>query len=128
MHIYKIWYNYIHLFSKYWAETQLWTKFWQIKDQNSVTICEKKMMRNNPNQGLVNINAYTTFAKILPISSQDIERKLNYDGRAEWRITQIQNSSALKNVSFSIKVKYIVQKIQDRRGPPFPQKLWLCFY
>ena len=35
----------------------------------------RKMTSSNPYLEHVNINAYTNFGKILPISSQDIERK-----------------------------------------------------
>ena len=35
----------------------------------------KKWTRNNPNVGLVNINAYKKFGLIPSIRSQDIERK-----------------------------------------------------
>ena len=63
----------------------------EIKGHNSVTNVQK-IMCNNPNADcqlecinkmfdLVNINAYTKFGKILSICSQDIERKLNYDGQ-----------------------------------------------
>ena len=41
----------------------------------------QKMMCNNPNLDLVNINANTKCVKILSICSQDIERKWNYDGQ-----------------------------------------------
>ena len=37
------------------------------------------MTGNNPNQDLVNINAYTKFGKILSICSQDIERNRKSD-------------------------------------------------
>ena len=37
-----------------------------------------KMMCNNPNVDLVNMNAYTKFGEILSICSQDIERKRNF--------------------------------------------------
>ena len=39
----------------------------------------RKMMGENLNQDLVNINAYTEFGKILSICSQDIERKRKSD-------------------------------------------------
>ena len=51
----------------------------QIKGHNSVTNV-RKMMLNDSNLDLVNINAYTKFGKILSIISQDIEQKLNYNG------------------------------------------------
>ena len=35
-------------------------------------------MCNNPNLDLVNMNAYIKFGEILPIGSQDIERKQNF--------------------------------------------------
>ena len=38
-------------------------------------------MCNNPKLDLVNMNAYIKFGEILSISSQDIERKKNYDDR-----------------------------------------------
>ena len=38
---------------------------------------------NNPNLGLVNINAYTKFSKILLICYQDMERKQNYNGMTD---------------------------------------------
>ena len=41
---------------------------------NSVTNV-RKMMVNNPNSALVNMNVYTKFGKILSICSQDIEQK-----------------------------------------------------
>ena len=37
------------------------------------------MMNNNPKLYLVNVNVYTKFGQILPIHSQDIERKRNSD-------------------------------------------------
>ena len=49
-----------------------------IKECNSVTNL-RKMMQNNPNIDLVNINAYTKFGKIQSICSQDIEQKQNSD-------------------------------------------------
>ena len=36
------------------------------------------MMCDNPNDDLVNMNAYIKFGKILSICSQDIERKQNF--------------------------------------------------
>ena len=45
-----------------------------IKGRNSVTNV-RKMMVNNPNLDLVNMNVYTKFGQILSICSQDIERK-----------------------------------------------------
>ena len=38
------------------------------------------MMCYNPNQDLVNINAYTKFGQILSLCSQDIEWKPNHEG------------------------------------------------
>ena len=49
----------------------------QIKDHNSGTNVGK-MTCDNPNVDLVNMNAYITFGEFLSISSQDIERKLNF--------------------------------------------------
>ena len=43
-----------------------------IKGHNSITNA-RKMMCNNPNLDLVNINVYTKFGEILSISTQDIE-------------------------------------------------------
>ena len=40
-------------------------------------------MSNNPNLGLVNVNAHTKFGKILSICSQDIEGQRSYDGQTE---------------------------------------------
>ena len=37
----------------------------------------RKMTANNSNVDLVNINSYIKFGEILPIGSQDIERKQN---------------------------------------------------
>ena len=37
-----------------------------------------KIMCNNPNVDLVNMNAFMKFGEILSICSQDIERKLNF--------------------------------------------------
>ena len=50
-----------------------------VKGHNSDTNV-RKMMCNDPNQDLVNINVYTKFGKILSLYFQDIERKPNYDG------------------------------------------------
>ena len=47
-----------------------------MKGHNSGTNV-RKMMCNNPNVDLVNMNAYIKFDKILSICSQDIERKRN---------------------------------------------------
>ena len=49
-----------------------------IKGHNSVTNVRKTTC-NNPNQYLVNINAYTKFGKLLSICSQDIDRKQKSD-------------------------------------------------
>ena len=52
-----------------------------VKGYNSVTIVYE-MMCHSPNLDLVKfINACVKFGKILSFSSQDIERKRNYDGR-----------------------------------------------
>ena len=40
---------------------------------------EGKMMCNNPNVDLVNVNAYIKFGEILSICFQDIEWKQNYN-------------------------------------------------
>ena len=40
-------------------------------------------MRNNPNQDLVNINAYTHFGKRFLFCSQDIERKRNSEQNSD---------------------------------------------
>ena len=50
-----------------------------VKGHNSDTNV-RKMMCNDSNQDLVNINVYTKFGKILSLCLQDIERKSNYDG------------------------------------------------
>ena len=49
-----------------------------IKGHKSV-INLQKLMRNNPNLDVVNINAYTKSGQIRSICSQDIERKQNSD-------------------------------------------------
>ena len=49
-----------------------------IKGHNSI-INLRKLVYNNPNPDLVNINAYAKFGHIPSIHSQDIERKRNYD-------------------------------------------------
>ena len=43
----------------------------------------RKIMCNNHNVDLVNMNAYIKFGKILYICSQDIEQKQNYDGMTD---------------------------------------------
>ena len=53
-----------------------------IKGRNSVANLQKKMHYNS-NVDLVNDNMYTKFGLIPSIHSQDIERKLNYDGMTE---------------------------------------------
>ena len=53
-------------------------KFWHnIKDHNSGTNV-RKMMSNNPNIDIVNMNAYIKFGEILSICSQVIEWKRNF--------------------------------------------------
>ena len=52
------------------------TKFWRKPMANGTNV--QKMMCNNPNVDLVNMNAYIKFCEILPICSQDIERKRNF--------------------------------------------------
>ena len=49
-----------------------------IKGHNSVTNLQK-MIGNNPNLDLVNINEHTIFGQNLSICSQDIEQKRNSD-------------------------------------------------
>ena len=49
-----------------------------IKGRNSVKIL-RKMTGNNPKLDLVNVDMHTKFGRILPIRSQDIERKRNSD-------------------------------------------------
>ena len=51
--------------------------FGLIKGHNSGTNV-RKMMCNNPNLDLVNMNAYIKFDEILSICSHDIERKQNF--------------------------------------------------
>ena len=53
-----------------------------IKAHNSVTNL-RKSMRYNRNLDLVNINACTKFGKILPVCSQNIERKLNSERNSD---------------------------------------------
>ena len=45
----------------------------------------RKMMCNNPNVDIVNMNAYIKFGEILPICFHDFEWKQNYDGMMKWR-------------------------------------------
>ena len=49
----------------------------QIKGHNTGTNI-RKMLCNNPKPDLVNMNAFIKFGEILPIGSQDIERKRNF--------------------------------------------------
>ena len=49
-----------------------------IKGRNFVANL-RKMTLYNLNLDLINVNVYTKFGKILPIGSQDIERKRNSD-------------------------------------------------
>ena len=42
-----------------------------------------KIMCNNPNVDLINMNAYLKFGEILSICSQDIEQKRNNDGMTD---------------------------------------------
>ena len=53
--------------------------FWpKSRCKNSlVQMCEK-LICNNPNVDLVNMNAYIKFGDILSICTQDIERKRNF--------------------------------------------------
>ena len=53
-----------------------------IKGRNSVKIL-RKMTGNNPRLDLVNVDVHTKFGQILPIRSQDIERKRNANGITE---------------------------------------------
>ena len=54
----------------------------EIKGQTSATkLC--KMIGNNPNLDLVNINEQTKFGQILSICSQDIERKRNSERNSD---------------------------------------------
>ena len=48
-----------------------------IKDNYSGTNV-RKMTCDNPNEDLVNMNAYVKFGEILSISSQDFERNRNF--------------------------------------------------
>ena len=48
------------------------------KGRNSVKIL-RKMMGNNPNLDLVNVDVHTKFGQILSIRSQDNKRKRNSD-------------------------------------------------
>ena len=49
---------------------------------NSITNAWK-MICNNPNLDLININAYTKFGKIVSICSQDIEQKQNFERNSD---------------------------------------------
>ena len=49
-----------------------------IKGRTSVKIL-RKMTGNNPKLDHVNVDVHTKFGQILPIPSQDIERKRNSD-------------------------------------------------
>ena len=50
------------------------------------------MTGNNPKPGLVSVDVYTKFGKILSIHSQDIEWKPNIHGFTESRIHRITDS------------------------------------
>ena len=49
-----------------------------VEGHDSITNA-RKIMCNNPNPDVVDINAYTKFGEILSICSEDIERKGNYE-------------------------------------------------
>ena len=50
-----------------------------LAESRAITLVQMaKMMCNNPNVNLVNMNAYIKFGEILSICSQDIEQKLNF--------------------------------------------------
>ena len=49
-----------------------------IKGRNSVANL-RNLMLYNPNLDTINVNVYTKFGQILSISSQDIERKQNFE-------------------------------------------------
>ena len=55
-----------------------------IKGRYSIKIL-RKMTGNNPKLDLVNVDVHTKFGQILPICSQDIERKRNANGITESR-------------------------------------------
>ena len=64
-----------------------------IKGHNSGTNVPK-MMCNNPNEDLVNINAYIKFVKLMTICSQDIERKRNLGQiKDHYSSTNVRNKS-----------------------------------
>ena len=48
----------------------------------------QKMMCNNPNVDLVNMNAYIKFGEILSVCSQNIEWKQNF-GVNQWEMVQM---------------------------------------
>ena len=50
-------------------------------NQRAITLVKmcQKMMCNNPNLDLVNINAYIKFGKFLSLCSQDFEPKRNFE-------------------------------------------------
>ena len=50
-----------------------------LKGHNSGTNVQK-IIRNNPKVDLAKVNAYIKFGEILPLGSQDIERKRNFSG------------------------------------------------
>ena len=62
-----------------------------IKGRYSVKIL-RKMTGNNPKLDLVNVDVHTKFGQILPIGSQDIERKRNANG-----ITESQNDGTTES-------------------------------
>ena len=45
----------------------------------SVANLRNLTLKYNPNLDITNVNVYTKFSSILPIGSQDIERKRNSD-------------------------------------------------
>ena len=78
MHIYKIWWNSVELFSRYWALTKFWRK------SRAITLVPnvRKMTCNNPKLHLVHVNAYIKIIEILSSGSHDIERKFWLKWRA----------------------------------------------
>ena len=70
-----------------------------IKGRNPVTNLQK-LMRDNPNLGIVHVNVCTKFCLILSIRSQDIQKKQNRnngmnEGQGESRIAPLFQSAAI---------------------------------
>ena len=128
---YKIWWNFIHLFLRYWAETKFW-----YKSRAITAINLRKMTVNNPSLDLVNINAYQSLVKIYLfilkiLSGNKMSIKGHYSVTNKRKLISKNPNLDLFNINVYTKfgkiLSFYSQDIEQKRNSDVNQGPSLCY-